>query len=297
MVSVANLRYSVPTNPVVRWLATQERNLNKELPYPDEAAETPEEYVCRIYLQFLWLPQSIMPLQFLIPALLRVTCTSQPSATTSQESAGHPLHDLLRAILLTSRAASQKYHTRIPDLIAEENEPADSEEEYMWYAYQKDKNAEEERLPEGQVEYEAHERLKAAWLEKYERREVQIQMLLHFLLISLPGDHAAPYTKSAQAAIADSLPLPPSLSPTKSKKRKHKDRGTGRALDPPPQSLEERLESYMDKLAMWQLMHSVDSSLNRGRHMSGSAADKGKGQQTDDRDWMQVFCEDVVEPL
>ncbi|TBU43733.1 hypothetical protein BD309DRAFT_85764 [Dichomitus squalens] len=122
-------------------------------------------------------------------------------------------------------------------------------------------------------------------------------MLLHFLLISLPGDHAAPYTKSAQAAIAEPLPLPPSLSPTKPKKRKHKDRGTGRALDPPPQSLEERLESYMDKLAMWQLMQSVDSSLNRGRHMSGSAADKGKGKQTDDRDWMQIFCEDVVEPL
>ena len=41
----------------MRWLTTQERNLNKELPYPDEAAETPEEYVSRMYLQFLWLPQ------------------------------------------------------------------------------------------------------------------------------------------------------------------------------------------------------------------------------------------------
>ena len=57
MVAVARLHYSIPTNSAVRWLTTQERNLNKELPYPDEAAETPEEYVSRMYLQFLWLPQ------------------------------------------------------------------------------------------------------------------------------------------------------------------------------------------------------------------------------------------------
>ena len=112
-----------------------------------------------------------MPLQFLIPALLRVTAPSHSSATTTQESAGHPLHALLKPILLTSRAASQKFHTRIPDLIAEENEPVNPEEEYVWYTYQKDKTGGEERLLEGQDEYEAQERLKAAWLEKYERRE------------------------------------------------------------------------------------------------------------------------------
>ena len=125
---------------------------------------------------------------------------------------------------------------------------------------------------------------------------VQIQMLLHFLLLSLPGKGTAPSHEDARAAIADALPLPPSLSPTKSKKRKHKDRGIGRAPDLPPQPLEERLESYMDKLAMWQLMQSVDSSLHRrGGEMSTSAV--GKEKLKDERDWMQVFCEDTVEPL
>ncbi|PIL34640.1 hypothetical protein GSI_03419 [Ganoderma sinense ZZ0214-1] len=57
MVSVAPLHYALPTNPAVKWLATQERNLNRELPYPEEATETPGEYVHRMYLQFLWLPQ------------------------------------------------------------------------------------------------------------------------------------------------------------------------------------------------------------------------------------------------
>ncbi len=57
MVSIAQPLYSLPTTSSVKWLATQERNLNRELPYPDTAAETPEEYVYRTYLQFLWLPQ------------------------------------------------------------------------------------------------------------------------------------------------------------------------------------------------------------------------------------------------
>ncbi|KAM5545732.1 hypothetical protein V8D89_000770 [Ganoderma adspersum] len=238
-----------------------------------------------------------MPLQFLIPALLRATSASDPAATPSQQEqvAGHPLHSLLQPVLLASRAASHKYHTRIPGVISEEGEPADPEEEYVWYAYHKDKVGEDERQ-DGQGEYEAQERLKHAWLEKYERREVQIQMLLYFLLVSLPRDRAAASSEDAGTAIADSLPLPPSLSPSKSKKRKHKDRGRSRTQDPPPQPLEERLESYMDKLAMWQLMQAVDSSLGRGE-TSISAIGKGKQKQKDDRDWMQVFCEDVVEPL
>ncbi|KAI0700226.1 DNA replication regulator SLD3-domain-containing protein [Cerioporus squamosus] len=302
MVSIAQPLYILPTNPSVKWLATQERNLNRELPYPDAAAETPEEYVSRTYLQFLWLPQSIMPLQFLIRALMRVSATAaspSPSPSEAEASApspaAHPLHSLLKPILLTSRAASQKYQTRIRRLLLEENEPADPEEEYMWYAYHKDKIGSDDQQEHGQdqtqeAEYEAHERLKNSWLEKFERREVQIQILLHLLLLSLPGERAA----APALAEADSLPLPPSLSPSKPKRRKRKERERERAEEPPLPPLEERLESYMDKMAMWQLMQSVDSSLDRGQATNGS---KGKEKATDGRDWMQAFCEDVVEPL
>jgi len=41
----------------------------------------------------------------------------------------------------------------------------------------------------------------------------------------------------------------------------------------------------MDKLAMWQLLGSIDS---HGINASGD------GKPKDDRDWMQIFCEDVV---
>ena len=50
-------------------------------------------------------------------------------------------------------------------------------------------------------------------------------------------------------------------------------------------SLEDKLESLMDKLAMWQLLRSIDDH-------GISASSNGKSK--DDRDWMQIFCEDVV---
>ncbi|KAH9895650.1 DNA replication regulator SLD3-domain-containing protein [Cubamyces lactineus] len=297
MISIARPLYTIPTNCAVKWLATQERHLNKELPYTDSATETPEEYVSRTYLQFLWLPQSIMQLQFLIPALLRVEHASPSLPSTSQAPPSHPLHTLLQPILLTSRASSQKYHGRISQLLAEEHEPDDQEEEYMWYAYQKDKTVDVE-VQEGQDEYDLYERLKKAWLERMERREVQIQILLHFLLLSLPRTGAIPSADKLSDPSAY-FQLLPQLSPSKSKKRKRRDREKDQAPPPPPQPLEERLESYMDKLAMWQLMQSVDSTLGLGHADSAKSAANGldQGKQKDDRDWMQAFCEDVVEPL
>lgn len=81
-------------------------------------------------------------------------------------------------------------------------------------------------------------------------------MLLYMLKLSLPG------------------PSPPSELSSPTKKRR-------KLGDPPPPSLEDRLEAFMDKLSMWQLVNTLDEGL---LHRNG------------DRDWMQVFCEDVVEP-
>jgi hypothetical protein len=75
---------------------------------------------------------------------------------------------------------------------------------------------------------------------------VQIQTLLHFLILSLPGPH--PPTTTSEA-------------------------------------IQDRLELFMDKLSMWQLMHGLESKKNENTINS-----------KDDRDWMQVFCEDIVGP-
>ena len=38
-------------------MATQEKTLSREYPFVNLHAETPEQYVQRTYLQFLWLPE------------------------------------------------------------------------------------------------------------------------------------------------------------------------------------------------------------------------------------------------
>jgi hypothetical protein len=51
-------------------------------------------------------------------------------------------------------------------------------------------------------------------------------------------------------------------------------------------STEDRPESLMDQLSRWQLLSTIDTSTLKGLSSSG----------TDDRDWTQRFCEDVVDP-
>lgn len=89
----------------------------------------------------------------------------------------------------------------------------------------------------------------------------QIQILLYLLKLSLPG------------------PLPPPESPSKSRKRSYKE-----PVPPPIASDEEFLEAFMDKLSMWQLVAGLERA-----EMKTSTKD-------DERDWMQRFFEDIVEP-
>lgn len=76
--------------------------------------------------------------------------------------------------------------------------------------------------------------------------------------------------------------------------------GRGRAeldneeTDPSP---EEHLESFMDKLAMWQLLSEIDNG-NNSRKISVQAHStnpKTKENSVDERDWFQIFVEDIIE--
>ena len=89
-----------------------------------------------------------------------------------------------------------------------------------------------------------------------------IQILLNLLKLSLPGIK----------------PATPKSPEKPRKKRKKVDN------EPPPETDAERLESYMDKLSMWQLTSSLDDFV--------AGIDKAK-----EKNWTQKFCEDVVEPL
>lgn len=99
-------------------------------------------------------------------------------------------------------------------------------------------------------------------------RRIQIQVLLHLLKISLPGPCSSD---------------PELTSGSPSKKRRRRKHESGVAVT----TAEERLESYMDKLSTWQLLGSLSTIVPD--HSTSSRPVK------EDRDWMQVFCEELVE--
>lgn len=109
---------------------------------------------------------------------------------------------------------------------------------------------------------------------------VQIQILLYFLKLSLPG----PCTPLPPVEVphAGSVSF---ISPVKESRLRKRKKEAPNTIIPSP---DERLESFMDKLSMWQLVSLTDTSrteiIPRTAHKN-------------ECDWMQKFCEEVVEPL
>ncbi|TFK38249.1 hypothetical protein BDQ12DRAFT_705609 [Crucibulum laeve] len=256
MGSVSDLHYTLESSKKVNWTSGQEKSLANDYPF-DLTNETPDRYVARTYLQFLWLPESIMPLQSLPSSIRRVNA---PSSSTN--STPHPLHALLEPLLLTTRHSSTKYHEELPRILADGGGAGEMEETMMWYALSYEKADGSDRVRDDNIEPWMDDKWRQNWLERLERREVQMQIMLYMLKLSLPG--------------------PPSQEESPKKRKKLRKEPTI-----PTPSVEQRLEAFMDKLSMWQLVSSVDQ---------GSKPVVVKNGKIEDRDWMQIFCEDVVEP-
>ncbi|KAG6877131.1 hypothetical protein C0993_010083 [Termitomyces sp. T159_Od127] len=197
--------------------------------------------------------KSIMPLNLLVPSLLRVT---------AGHAEPHPLHSHLKPLLQTARTASLKYRVELPQILSNGGGAGEIEETMMWYALSYEKADDDlwtrtTDLREGPWE---DEKWRTRWLERMERREFQIQILLYFLKLSLP-DHS-----------------PPLPSPVKKRGRR------GLPKQPAELSAEECLEVFMDKLSMWQLMDGLENS------------SKAKGEKEGQLDWMQTFYEQIVKP-
>ncbi|KAI5118414.1 hypothetical protein M0805_002866 [Coniferiporia weirii] len=252
MTSMNPLPYSLDVSCPIPWSVSAESQLHQDYPFLDQE-NTGEDFVIRRYLETLWLPESFNPLSHLIASLRRV------AAPDDNMSAPHPLHSLLEPLLLPIRAASDKYRTELVQILVDGGGAGEREEMMMWFAW------EYERM-DGQAD---EEKWRNKWLERLERREAMIQILLTMLKLSLP---APPATKGEQSS-----------------KKKKKKRGKS---EPPPETDEERLESYMDKLAVWQLTASLDELASAS---AGTGSSMGKAKA--DRHWTQVFCEDVAEPL
>ncbi|PCH39298.1 hypothetical protein WOLCODRAFT_40983, partial [Wolfiporia cocos MD-104 SS10] len=164
----------------------------------------------------------------------------------------------------------QKYHDHINQIMETNGGPGDTEEHMMWFAYKNEWMGVVDVQNGSEDMYTVEERWKNMWLACMERCEVQIQILLHLLLLLLSGMAHDPQLEK------DKLPL--HLSPSKKRKRKQ-------AEAPRTLLLEKVLELFMDKLSMWQLVASLDAEQVRPRTKN----------KCDRYDWMQAFCEDIVE--
>ncbi|KAG6380196.1 hypothetical protein JVT61DRAFT_8287 [Boletus reticuloceps] len=249
------------TSSNARWTATQEKTIARDYPFTDIHLETPDQFVVRMYLQFLWLPESIMPINLLVPSLHRV----QDASPQSPDSP-HPLHALLDPLLLSVRSVTSKYHTDLPQILAQDGGEGELEESMMWYTlgYEMSGVGEGGTRLNNEDAIMLEEKSRNIWLERLERREVQIQILLYLLKLSLPG----PCSPLPRVKIPANDVVP------STKKKRQKERA--KYIVP---STHERLESFMDKLSMWQLVINM-TDLNKDK---------------DKRDWMQAFCENVVE--
>ncbi|KAJ3857246.1 hypothetical protein EV368DRAFT_30704 [Lentinula lateritia] len=276
---ISSLTRPVNFQPRIKWSISQEKDINQEYPFTDLDKETPNQFVVRNYLQFLWLPESLMPLDLLVTSLQRVQVAS---TSTDSLSTPHPLHALLDPLLLTARTAANKYQTELPQILDNNGGAGEIEESMMWYALNF-----ERAHSEGQHERErtrtntgsscstqsaespiwVDEMWRAKWIRKMERREVQIQILLHLLILSLPGPS----------------PPPPELPEMSSVKRRKRPRKKTTIVVTPA----DRLEAFMDKLSMWQLMGDLDSN----------EKERVAVNPQDELDWTQRFCQSIVEPL
>lgn len=106
------------------------------------------------------LNQSFNPITNLISSLRRV---SDPLGENSTQV--HRLHSLLEPLLLSTRAASDKYRTELVQILADGGGAGEQEEMMMWYAY------EYERTDSGDGKEVDEEKWPKTWLERLERRE------------------------------------------------------------------------------------------------------------------------------
>ncbi|KAF8517157.1 hypothetical protein BU17DRAFT_50121 [Hysterangium stoloniferum] len=165
------------------------------------------------------------------------------------------VHQALKPLLRSAQSTHDKYHQELPRILEDEGGAGEIEESMMWHAYSTERYEGKETQ-----EIDVEKSWKKLWMVKMERRETLIQILLYLHILSLPP------------------PPPCTPRPSPGKRKRKQARG-------PPSP--ERLETFMDKLSVWQMM----AAINIDTIQSTSSLPMTK------HDWMQAFCEDVVSPL
>ncbi|KAF5371338.1 hypothetical protein D9758_004084 [Tetrapyrgos nigripes] len=235
MAVVSNYSLALDIKPKIAWTENQEKSLTRDYPFVLDRNEDPSNTLKERICNFFGFQRRVKN-----PLL------------SSEES--HPLHALLDRLLLTARSITDKYRG-LPTLLdkicnEEEAEELGIEESMVWYALSYEKS------DQTQAETETRwtdEKWRAKVIQRMERREFLIQILIHFLLISLPGPRPSPSDPPAPA------PQPPIPALSHVKRRKvRQEKIMAPKPTPPSLTTEDHLERLMDKLSMWQLMGDLD---------------------------------------
>src|SRR5580700_10663674 len=112
-----------------------------------------------------------MPLDGLVPSLLRVTSTTPTP---------HPLNELLEPFLLTPRSISKKYHVELPQILSNGGGAGEMEESMMWYTLNHEK-VDEDEVAELEGPW-INEEWRKKWLERPEKRESVTFIFMIFCL-------------------------------------------------------------------------------------------------------------------
>ncbi|KAG9123647.1 hypothetical protein FRC07_014393 [Ceratobasidium sp. 392] len=183
-----------------------------------------------------------------------------PSHEWSPSLGPHPLHAIIDEHLLDPVDIHKKYRKTIPALLVKEGDAQDAEEACMWYAWT---HAQPEDAGHTNGGTEQEDKWTKTWLHEAEKRECLIQILLRMLKLTLP-------------------PPPPV------KQKKRKNRGA-----------KEDSATYADVIAGLEML-ADRIGIMRQTAASALQKDKEKSDQkggAKDRDWAEVFCDDILKPL
>ncbi|KAI9513546.1 hypothetical protein F5148DRAFT_12471 [Russula earlei] len=279
---------SLSSSGPIEWNHNQESSLIQDVSpfspaYDGRSTTTLRERMRELYLQFLWLPESVMPLNQFVRMARSLARHSAPASSADDEA--HPLHAALDGVTLTGKWCSYKYQERLPNALvvpprapcADTGADTDTDREASIMRFVLDRHAPRPERPEGPARDRDRDPSRSSsdesrrWLSEIEKREVKIQILLHLLKLTLPGP--------CSAAPVRPLPVPSHAR----KKRRRVQPSSDEEVDPTPRSvLEDRLEGLMDRLVLWQMaLPDVEAGADGTKPV---------------RDWMQMFCDDVVQP-
>ncbi|KAH7327618.1 hypothetical protein B0J17DRAFT_680363 [Rhizoctonia solani] len=193
--TLAPLNVSFDDPSPVPWPSTYTLSSISDYPFGPPHEDSIEAYVKRRYLECLWMPEILEPLDSLVPALQRVTPPSDWTPAVSP----HPLHTAIDEHLLNLVDIHKKYRTTIPAMLEKEGDAQDAEEACIFYAWTQAQPS-DESLNE--------EKWGKDWLHEAEKREILIQILLRMLKLTLPpppvpkrkrrkdNDEASPYAQT-----------------------------------------------------------------------------------------------------